>query len=109
MGSGAPKDGQHWAEHGKAVPVLATNSLEKGEALDPTSVDGKKIVAREFVENLEWSAEFETGIAMIDDQHQVLFRLLNDFIEANTAAGEERERRLLDVFERLGGYVYTHF
>ncbi len=54
-----------------------------------------------------WDPKLAVGVGLIDEQHQELFRRVNDLLEAlHAARGNEESGRLL-VF--LGKYVIEHF
>ncbi|WP_194439351.1 GGDEF domain-containing protein [Vibrio fluminensis] len=53
-----------------------------------------------------WNANFETGIQSIDEQHKILFRLVNKL--ANTLVHENRIE-VAEVFDELAAYTVYHF
>lgn len=54
-----------------------------------------------------WSSRFETGIALIDDQHRSLFEALNRLAESfREGAAQEQARQSLDF---LADYTKEHF
>ncbi len=56
---------------------------------------------------LEWSDEFNTGIELIDKQHQILVRAIN-LLGLALERGSDKE--LMDaIFETLADYTATHF
>lgn len=56
---------------------------------------------------MEWSKDYEVGVASIDQQHQSLFTQLN---ELNAAITGKRTREVLEpLLEFLGDYVVMHF
>ncbi len=54
-----------------------------------------------------WDANFETGIAVIDEQHQRLVQMLNDLAAA--IAQQEEAVELQHVFDQLSDYADYHF
>lgn len=61
----------------------------------------------EIVENLEWNANYATGIPEIDAQHSYLFELANRFIRGlNGLPDPVAQRQLL---AELTSYTQTHF
>jgi len=56
---------------------------------------------------LTWSAEYETGVAFVDEDHRRLVDGLNALEKAlNTGAGSKQIRPLLEFLER---YASSHF
>ncbi|MCL6588713.1 MAG: bacteriohemerythrin [Firmicutes bacterium] len=56
---------------------------------------------------IEWTSDLEVGIEEIDNQHQELFRKINELLDAcNQAKGREVVGKIIDF---LGGYVVEHF
>ena len=59
------------------------------------------------IEPIEWQAQFETGVAEIDDQHRVLIHTLN---EANAKLRSETRREVVDqLLTDLLAYALYHF
>ena len=56
---------------------------------------------------MKWSDEYATGVANIDDQHKMIFKMAEDFRTALDEGGGERVYR--DMLESLDLYVRTHF
>lgn len=55
----------------------------------------------------EWSDKYSCGINSIDDQHKVIFRLINDLFDAIQA---RRESSIIKkVFSELLQYAHYHF
>ena len=57
----------------------------------------------------EWNDSFNTGIAIVDQQHHVLVDMINEVapvLSANEALSEEQSRFVLD---QMGAYAATHF
>ncbi len=54
-----------------------------------------------------WDARYETGIEMVDTQHQRLVSLINALGELYARSGSET--LLIRVFEALGAYTVYHF
>ncbi len=56
---------------------------------------------------VEWKPEWATGIKLIDEQHMILFDIIN---ELHKAQKFKREREVLSrILENLKIYVFTHF
>lgn len=56
---------------------------------------------------IEWTEDLATGVDIVDQQHQEIFRRYNQFLGA-CKAGKGREG-LLDILNFLGSYVDVHF
>ncbi|MFY9326888.1 MAG: bacteriohemerythrin [Georgfuchsia sp.] len=56
---------------------------------------------------IQWSPKLSVGIAIIDQQHQELVRIINELYEAMTT-GQGRNV-LGDIFNRLVKYTADHF
>ena len=54
-----------------------------------------------------WSERFATGIPKVDDQHKVLFKIVNEFQEG-LVAGKAKEQLALTL-NSLVGYTVEHF
>lgn len=57
--------------------------------------------------NMDWSDRFALGIDLIDQQHQVLFRLIDQLAKA--IQDETSEAELQTIFRKLHDYTLTHF
>lgn len=57
--------------------------------------------------SMDWSDRFALGIDMIDQQHQVLFRLIDQLAQA--IQNENSEAELKKIFDKLSEYTLTHF
>lgn len=57
---------------------------------------------------LEWNPSLATGVEAIDDQHKMLFKLINDLHEAATADDEDQDI-VTDAMYTLSDYVAEHF
>lgn len=57
--------------------------------------------------NMDWSDRFALGIDLIDQQHKVLFRLIDQLAQA--IQHETSEAELQAVFAKLHEYTLTHF
>jgi hemerythrin len=56
---------------------------------------------------LEWQEDYSVNVAEIDDQHQELFKLMNDLYEAIVSG---RSKEVLDtVLETMTNYANYHF
>lgn len=60
----------------------------------------------EIIDVFPWNRNFETGIAIIDEQHQQLVKLLNDL--ARTHAHNDPDE-IGGAFDRLAAYAAMHF
>lgn len=56
---------------------------------------------------LEWQDEFNTGIELIDKQHQILVRAIN-LLAMGLEQGVEQDL-MDDIFRTLADYTATHF
>lgn len=56
---------------------------------------------------IKWSSELETGIRVIDLQHEELIGMLNELDAAHSTACNQV--MLDDILQRLGAYVLFHF
>ncbi len=56
---------------------------------------------------LTWSNEFSVGIEEIDDQHKMLFELVNRLFQA--AVKREDQQLTVEVLKSLVDYTKTHF
>ncbi|WP_161957583.1 bacteriohemerythrin [Mariprofundus sp. EBB-1] len=63
--------------------------------------------AVEFFEVFPWNANFETGVALIDEQHKQLVHLLN--LLAAHLAHQSAPVKLNQVFDELAAYADYHF
>lgn len=57
--------------------------------------------------SMDWSDRFVLGIDLIDQQHQVLFRLIDQLAKA--IQDEDSPDELQQVFDKLKEYTLTHF
>jgi hemerythrin len=61
------------------------------------------------MEEVPWKSSFATGFRAIDDDHKMLFSIVNNLI-AETKAGEANNPRQIEsLLEALENYVDTHF
>jgi hemerythrin len=56
---------------------------------------------------IEWRDEFSVGVSTIDEQHQVLFGLLNQLNEA--VANQRGLQETGEILDALTDYTRTHF
>lgn len=56
---------------------------------------------------LEWRAELCVGVDFLDDQHQAIYRAINDFDDALEQG--LKKHQIMDVFAKLMEYINTHF
>jgi len=58
-----------------------------------------------------WKEKYKLGVALIDEQHQELFRRVTDFVETvrKPVAWEEKTRKVKETLEFMKEYVITHF
>lgn len=61
------------------------------------------------MEKMAWQQSFNTGIRVIDDDHKMLFSIVNNLIEEVNEATEIEPREIESLFEALVNYVDTHF
>lgn len=54
-----------------------------------------------------WTPEYSVGVPVIDQEHQELFRRINDFGRA--AMGQGNKEAVGWLLNNLGGYVIAHF
>jgi len=59
------------------------------------------------VDTIPWQDSYNTGIRVIDDDHRMLFDILNGLIEEVNGTAAERE--IGSIIQALRGYVDTHF
>ncbi|EXI77598.1 MAG: Sensor protein ZraS [Candidatus Accumulibacter appositus] len=57
----------------------------------------------------KWNRHFETGIAIVDSQHQGLVGLINEAAPLLTGGGPVARARLEALLSRLGDYANAHF
>jgi hemerythrin-like metal-binding protein len=62
-----------------------------------------------IVMTVKWNRHFETGIAVVDSQHQGLVGLINEAAPLLTGGGPVPRARLAALLERLGDYANAHF
>jgi len=56
---------------------------------------------------LQWNADLQTGHELVDDQHQAIIGLINEFVDVQQARCEPEQ--VAAVLVRLSDYVSTHF
>lgn len=56
---------------------------------------------------VKWKEEYSVGIKTIDQQHQMLFQLINDFYN-NLKSGADKST-MKNVIGELEAYIQTHF
>lgn len=63
------------------------------------------------IRRVDWSADLETGIAVVDQQHRQYFVLLNNYLEKASAqpADDSGFFDLLEKFDFLQKYAREHF
>ena len=59
------------------------------------------------MDRIGWSSEFETGIKIIDEQHNELFRIMDTF--AIAIYGGEGKNKLSQLLIFLDNYIQVHF
>ncbi len=57
----------------------------------------------------KWNRYFETGVAIVDSQHQGLVGLINEAAPLLTGGGAVTRSRLEPLLTRLGAYANAHF
>ncbi len=60
------------------------------------------------MEKIIWSSRFETKVPEMDQQHQNLFRIINQLIEMRNAGDSERDR-IFEVLKQMSDYSQYHF
>lgn len=73
--------------------------------IQPSSSNGP--TTAEAIFTMDWSDRYALGIDLIDQQHQVLFRLIDQLAKA--IQGDMPDAELQSVFARLNEYTLTHF
>lgn len=56
---------------------------------------------------LEWKDSYATGVAKVDEQHQKLFKMVNEF--EDLVRTKQAVNRFEDALKFLGNYVTVHF
>ncbi len=57
---------------------------------------------------VEWTTDLETGVDLIDEQHRMLFKLINDLHDAATDDASDPDM-VTDAMYTLSDYVAEHF
>lgn len=57
----------------------------------------------------DWGAQYETGIAVIDEQHKMLVKLTNTLAEASAAKSQNELQVLNRAMVELAEYIKVHF
>lgn len=76
-------------------------------ALDVTRRNAMKAALDTAIDIFPWDENFNTGLAIIDEQHHALVRLLNTL--ASHVAFGLTSPSLADVFDELASYAIYHF
>ncbi|MGN7613222.1 bacteriohemerythrin [Magnetococcales bacterium HHB-1] len=63
------------------------------------------------LQNLVWSSEYAIGIGEMDEQHQNLFKIINDLIDLVRKEQHEDNLKLMSdfFFLEVSAYIHTHF
>lgn len=63
------------------------------------------------IDNVEWTADLESGIDVLDAQHRKYFNLLNDFLRkaSESSSTPEKVLDLAKTFDFLRQYAVEHF
>jgi hemerythrin len=61
------------------------------------------------MERLAWKAAYATGIRVIDDDHKMLFSIINNLVSEVNSETEEDPRQVESLLEALVQYVGSHF
>lgn len=70
-------------------------------------VKGLTILQESEEKLVKWDSKWETGIRIIDEQHRMLFDIINDL---HKAMKHSREREILErILKNLKMYIFTHF
>ncbi len=56
---------------------------------------------------IEWKAEYQTGVPLVDEQHQHLVEIINKFEEALQRG--KGSRQMNEILKDLVGYTQEHF
>lgn len=83
---------------------------DKSQAAPPRSDDWAALTAPQAQAKgplLQWSASFNTGVALMDKQHQRLVDLINQLFECMKNGGDRM--LLASVVDELVSYTVTHF
>ena len=62
---------------------------------------------RNSLKRIEWGERFSVGVAVLDEQHKELIRMINSLID-NQHAGADSEA-MVDVLEKMTEYAAYHF
>ncbi len=70
-------------------------------------VQGETLIYESYDKLVKWDNSWETGIKIIDEQHKMLFDIINDLHKAMKLG---REKEILSrIFKSLRMYIFTHF
>jgi hemerythrin len=61
------------------------------------------------MEKMDWQASFNTGIRVIDEDHKMLFSIVNNLIDEVNSSADGEPREIESLLEALINYVDTHF
>lgn len=56
---------------------------------------------------IEWKSSFASGVREVDEQHQKLFKMINEF--ETLVLNKQAETRFENALKFLGNYVSVHF
>lgn len=84
-----------------------THRIDASPPSGPEGLPDVNTPTPELVEVLSWSAQFETGITEIDDQHRQLCRLLNEL--ALHLVQRSDVPTITGIFDQLSAYAAIHF
>lgn len=59
------------------------------------------------MKNVKWIEDYEVGISEIDDQHKMLFDIINEVIDFKN--GDHLKEDLFEVIKKLLDYAQFHF
>ncbi|NQU55837.1 MAG: hemerythrin family protein [Rhodospirillales bacterium] len=86
------------------------NKSQKKEAAERIRLAknaGKRAAAAEKVRKIQWQGQFVVDQGVIDKDHQILFSLVNEFIEGISVY--QSPDQMVSVLASLTNYTQTHF
>ena len=64
----------------------------------------KKVMTSQFI---KWKKEYNTGISIIDEQHQRLVEMINELYDSFMK--KEHKDKVKDIIKEMSAYTYKHF
>lgn len=77
--------------------------------MNPLSLDSLKVGPSSALSTFQWDARYETGIALVDAQHQTLVAMLNMLIAVVTGEQTASPDEILALLDELDRYARQHF